>query len=249
MYPSESPFMYCGGNPILYIDPTGMNYGDYYNESGKYLGTDGIDDKKIYQTTDQAWNKHIASSGDKSTNTENTAGAGTTKYDNLKASTETDYLGETNEFGLLQITKMGNDNIVNNTANEDSYSYRQLDGTMSEEGKHGDDWATPEVAAAVNYAVKSTGVTIVVNDASAYNPATNLGHKSHKTGEDIDIRYITANGYGSTNSRTLSAANKALNASFVKALKASGFKDFLTDGSIKGTKKHSNHTNHMHFGK
>ena len=47
-YYDTSPYVYCADNPLRYIDPTGMFYGDYYNLLGKKIGTDGIDDQMKY---------------------------------------------------------------------------------------------------------------------------------------------------------------------------------------------------------
>jgi RHS repeat-associated protein len=45
-YYSISPYAYCAGNPLRYIDPNGMMYDDYYSSrNGKYLGSDN---DKIY---------------------------------------------------------------------------------------------------------------------------------------------------------------------------------------------------------
>ena len=43
-----SPYAYCADNPVKWVDPNGMSFGDFYDFTGKYIGNDGIDDGKIY---------------------------------------------------------------------------------------------------------------------------------------------------------------------------------------------------------
>ena len=47
-YYSISPYAYCGGNPVNRIDPDGRFWGDYLTGKGEFIGSDGIDDGKLY---------------------------------------------------------------------------------------------------------------------------------------------------------------------------------------------------------
>lgn len=85
---SWTPYNAFRNNPIYNIDPTGALDGDYYSSEGKFLGTDGIDDQRVYTTTEQAVN-------------ENKNTDGTIKTD-IQKNEATNYIGQQSKFLNMQ---------------------------------------------------------------------------------------------------------------------------------------------------
>ena len=54
---SYNRYSYCLNNPLQWVDPSGELFGDYFDQYGVFLGTDGIDDGKIHIIDRDLWNQ------------------------------------------------------------------------------------------------------------------------------------------------------------------------------------------------
>ena len=55
--PHQSPYVYCSNNPIGRVDPDGMLDDDYFNQYGKYLGSDNSSTDKVRIIKQETWDQ------------------------------------------------------------------------------------------------------------------------------------------------------------------------------------------------
>ncbi len=244
---SETPFSFSGNNPIMNIDPDGL---DWYrhDETGALLWRDSqagnisVNDQTFNNVgTRYAWTSSIS----------NGEGGNQTVLNIGLADGKTSLITP-NEYNLVRFPESGN-GFARYTGNGGGDSY-ELNGVG---GQWGDNWANPGTAASLYNTIQQfnkqePGVIVHYGDISAYDPSINLRHQTHTQGNAIDIHYMGAGGQELSGNYAYSNADVRLTNSFMRKAESNGFVNNYSYGNRfihRGNNNHKIHKNHFHIAK
>ena len=123
-YPSISPYIYCMWNPINMVDPNGREVADFYNLKGEWIGTDGIEDGRIFLVTNESDVSMILKNGEN-------CDIQTTQVSDVKSAIE------------LPSVKLREDMLSTLIKNDNSNPYREYGGLVIGEINPTIAWAKP----------------------------------------------------------------------------------------------------------
>ena len=123
-YPSVSLYAYCMWNPVKLVDPDGREVADFYNLKGEWIGTDGIEDGRIFLVTNESDVSMILTNGEN-------CGIQTTKVSDVKSAIE------------LPSVKLREAMLSTLIENDNSNPYREYGGLVIGETNPIIAWAKP----------------------------------------------------------------------------------------------------------
>ncbi|HHT22355.1 MAG TPA: hypothetical protein GXZ87_03435 [Bacteroidales bacterium] len=247
--PWLTPYHYCGNNPIMRVDPTGMDWVEN-NETGNITWNknatsadntpEGFTYRGITYAREKEWNnnKYVG----KVVEVYRPDGSGLDYY-------------TPNEYGMYRVPESG----------RGFERYMKSDGTSSGNNENytvngklhtGDNYASSATFVSFYNTIQDfhseTGVTIHYGDISAYDPSINLGHSTHYTGNSIDIHYFGSKGEELRGANAYMKADVSLTNTFFEHAQNNGFSKNYSFGNRfthKGNNNQKLHKDHLHIGR